>query len=302
MTYQQKLDEARTLLTQHNSQIPAEVTAGRVDVNKFFNSLTAAGGTNDAALSQCAWEDLQEFGLPKLLARQVATIFRNKEEKKEEKPTVLKKSKVEAMTVSELVAHYDPRTPASLVTERLNVLLPGKRFIVFKQDGTVDATVSAKLASEILDGYPERELYSLDDVPTKTYRVGERPDQSFDENPLYPGRVLRPDGDCDQTNRSWSGVPLEVKQILYLALSTNNHQSTGELRVTCIDDAHDVMDLIVGKDDADALKVVRRRYTKATALLKELQSQGKAPSLKVFRKPVNGGNKSNDPFGSHRTY
>ncbi len=292
MSYQQKLDEARALITQHNSQIPASVNAGRVDVEKFFSNLTAAGGTHEGALSQCAWEDLQEFGLPKLLARQVAQVFRVKE--KEEKP-VLKKSKVEAMTISELISHYDPRTPASLVTSRLTELLDNKRFVVFNNDGTVNAAASTKLAQEILDGYPERELYTIDEVPTKTYRIGERPDQSFDENPLYPGRVLRPDGDCDQTNRSWSGVPLEVKQTLYLAVT-----KTGELKIDSINDAHDVMDLVVGKSDADALKTVRRRYTKATALLKELQQQNKAPALKIFKKT--GDAKKNDPFGTHRTY
>jgi len=291
MSYQQKLDEARALLVQYNSQMPAE--AGRVDVEKFFQNLTNAGGTTDAGLSQCMWEDLQEFGLPKLLARQVANIFRTKD--KVEKP-VLKRSNVEAMSVGDLISHYDPRTPASLVTSRLSELLGEHRFIVFNTDGTVNATVSTKLATEILDGYPERELYTVDDVPTKTYRVGERPDQSFDENPLYPGRVLRPDGDCDQTNRSWSGVPLEVKQVLYLAVA-----KTGEVKIDSIHEAHDVMDLVVGKADAEALKTVRRRYTKATALLKELQQQSKAPALKIFKKTA-GDTKKNDPFGTHRTY
>ena len=288
MTYQQKLDEARALLDQHNSN---GVT---VNAETFIKNLVQAGGTNEAALAQCTWEDLQDFGLPKLLAKQVANIFRTKEEKAE-KP-VLKRSKVEAMTVGELISHYDPRTPVSLVTTRLQELLDDKRFVVFNSDGTVNVPVSTKLATEVLDGFPERELYTLNDDPTKTYRIGERPDQSFDENPLYPGRVLRPDGDCDQTNRSWSGVPLEVKQVLYLAVT-----KTGELKIDSINTAHNVMDLVVGKADPDALKTVRRRFTKATAALKELQQQGKAPLLKIFKK-VAGDVKKNDPFGTHKTY
>jgi hypothetical protein len=290
MSYQQKLTEARALLEQHNSQINS---ATKLDVEKFFQNLANSGGTNDATLAQCTWEDLQEFGLPRLLAKQVASIFRVKEEKVE-KP-VLKKSKVEAMTVGELISCYDPRTPVSLVTTRLSELMDDKRFIVFNNDGSVNASVSTKLAQEVLDGYPERELYSVDDVPTKTYKIGERPDQSFDENPLYPGRVLRPDGDCDQTNRSWSGVPLEVRQTLYLSVT-----KTGELKINSINDAHNVLDLVVGKEDAEAVKTVRRRFAKATALLKELQQQNKAPSLKIFKKV--GDSKKNDPFGVHRSY
>lgn len=292
MSYQQKLDSARSLLVQHNSQV-SEDSKARVNVDSFFNELANAGGTNDAALSQSSWEDLQEFGLPKLLARQVATIFRAKEEKVE-KP-VLKKSKVEAMTIDDLIAHYDPRNPTSLVTERLSVLLDDKRFVVFKNDGSVDGVATTKLAKEVLDNFPERELYVVDDVPSRTYRLNERPDQSFDENPLYPTRILRPDGDCDQTNRSWSGVPLNVKQTLYLSLRT------GELKIQSINDAHDVLDLVMGKTDEEALKTVRRRFPKATAQLKEMVDQGIAPGLKIFKKTV-GEVRKQDPFSSHKSY
>jgi hypothetical protein len=293
MSYQQKLEEARALLTQHNSQIP-EDSKNRVNVDQFFTKLVAAGGTNNAGLSQCAWEDLQEFGLPKLLARQVAQIFRAKEEKKDE-PVVLKRSKVEAMGVGELIAHYHPRNK-NLIYDRLEEMLRNKRFVVYDKDGSVNCEASTKLANELLDDYPEREFYTLNDEPTKAYKVGERPDQSFDENPLYPGRVLRPDGDCDQTNRSWSGVSLEVRQTLYLAVKT-----TGEVRINSINDAHYILDLVVGKDEVLAVKTVRQRFVKASATLKEMYKQGTAPSLKIFKKPSDGGT-PNNPFGAHVKY
>jgi hypothetical protein len=293
-SFQQKLEEARALLSQHNSQIPADSKVGRVEVESFFTNLSTNGGTSEQALSQCTWEDLQSFGCsPKLLARQVANIFRAKEDKKEEKP-FFKKSKVEAMTVGELISHYDPRTPTSLVTGRLQALMDDKRFIVFNPDGSVNAEVSTKLAQELLDDYPEREHYLLNGDPTKTYRIGERPDQSFDENPLYHGRVLRPDGDCDQTNRSWSGVALEVKQVLYLAVKS------GEVKINSVNDAHNIIDLIVGKTDVEAIKTVRTRFTKAASALKEMWRQGCAPTLKIFKKVAEG--KQNNPFGVNRTY
>lgn len=287
MSYQRKLAEARELLVQHNSQISENI---RIDVEGFFAKLAAAGGTNDASLSQSSWEDLIEFGLPRLLARQVATIFRSK---LDEKP-VLKKSQVEMMSVGELIANYDPRNSTSLINRRLSDIFGGKCFVVFNNDGTPNVPASTKLAQELLDGYTQRELYLVNDVPCKTYGVGERPDQSFDENPLYPGRVLRPDGDCDQTNRSWSGVPLEVRQVLYLAV-----KETKELLINSINVAHDIMDIVVGKDDKEALSLVRRRFSKAAATLKEYQQQSKAPSLKIFKKAES---KSNNPFGSNRTY
>jgi hypothetical protein len=170
MSYQHKLEEARALLLQHNSQLPTE--AGRIDVEAFFTNLITNGGTSDAALSQSSWEDLMSFGLPRLLARQVAQIFR-KEEKKEEKP-VLKKSKVESMSLTELLNNYDPRNHTSHVNQRLSELFLGKRFIVFNENATVNVPASVKLGEELLDDYPQREIYLLDGVPTKTYWVCER--------------------------------------------------------------------------------------------------------------------------------
>jgi len=286
MSYQQKLEEVKLLLDQHNSSTSDNF---KIDVAKFFTNLNMAGGSNEAALSQCTWEDLQEFGLPKLLAKQVAIIFRAKEDK-----PILKKSKIEAMSIDDLVMHYDPRTPFNLISERLNTLLGKKRFIVFNEDGTVNTSLSAKLANEIVEGYPERDIVLLDEIPVKVYAIGDRPDQSFDENPLYPGRILRPDGDCDQTNRSWKDVGLETKQILYLAVTKTN-----EYKVYGINEAHDAMDLVVGKTEVEALSVVRKRFPKAAALLKELYKQGNPPRLKIFKKNVVN---QNNPFGTNKVY
>lgn len=288
MSYQRKLEEARELLVQHNSNI----FGGKlINIEDFFVKLAMAGGTSDAALSHSSWEDLQEFGLPKLLARQVATIFRSKEEK-----AALKKSQVEGMGIQELLANYDPRNHTGLVNRRLLEIFGKKSFIVFNNDGSVNVPVSQKLAQEILDDFPQRELYTVNDVPLKTYPVGVRPDHSFDENPLYPGRILRPDGDCDQTNRSWNDVSLEVRQVLYLAT-----KQTKEVVINSINDAHNIMDLVVGKEDVEALRVVRRRFSKAAALLMELYQQGKAPSLKIFKR-ISEESKPNNPFGTNRTY
>lgn len=290
MSYQTKIEQVRALLEQHNSQVLPE---NQIKIDEFFKMLTDAGGTTEGALQVTTWEDLQDLKLPKILARQVANIFREK--KKEEEKTVLKKSKVESMTLAELVSHYDPRDLDNKVQERLTVLFGNKRFIVFKDDGSVNTEATLKLANELREGYSERDAYVFDGDSSKTYSVGQRPDQSFDENPLYPGRVLRPDGVCDQTNRSWSGVPLEVKQVLYLALSSR------ELITNSINDAHNIMDLVVGKADAEALKTVRSRFSKAAATLKELVKQNKAPSLKIYKKPVVD-SRSNNPFGTNRTY
>ncbi len=293
MSYQQKLAEARALLEAHNSQLPAEVKSG-VDVDQFFKKLAEAGGTNDAALSQCAWEDLMDFGIPKLLARQVAQVFRKADKPEDNKPVVHKRSHVEAMTVGQLLAIFDPRQVRSLAGKRLEEIVGTKRCLVFNVDNTLNIAASEKLIHEITEGYDERELFPVDGVPMKVYRLGERPDQVFDENPLYPGRALRPDGDCDQLNRSWNDVSPTVRAVIHLAVT-----QTKEVKIASINDAHNILDLVVGKSEADAIKVVRQRFSKASALYAELAKQGRAPLLKIWKKSAE---KVNDPFGTHKTY
>lgn len=308
--YQNKLNEARLLLENHftavhtkngvfSSSIPHIVAQVKDDVERFFTNLLAAGGTDDDALKHCTWEDLESFGAPKLLAKRVAAIFRGRtEESKSEKTNVdaklLKPARVAAMSITELVQCYDPRESSNAVAERISKIANGKRCIVFNSDNSVNIEASVTLLNELRDGYSERENFPVAGVPTKIYKVGERIGQIVDENPLYSGRALRPNGDCDQTNRSWSGVSEIVRKIVHLA-----RVRTGEIKIEAIMDAHGIMDFVVGADEAK----VRSRLNKASLLYDELKEKGNLPSLKISLKGDNESSKKNDPFGgNHKTY
>jgi hypothetical protein len=289
--YQNKLDEARALLSNHFAAVHNGDQAKAIpDTESFFTKLKQAGGTDDDALKQCTWEDLESFGAPKLLAKRVAQIFRKGIEEKKD-PKVLKASRVAVMSVLELVQNYDPREPDNAVAERINKIAGGKRCIVFT-NGNVNVEASVALLNELRDNYDERETYPVNGVPTKTYKVGERIGQLADENPLYPGRALRPNGDCDQTNRSWNGVGEVVRKLIYLART-----KTGEIKVESIMDSNSVIDLVVSADETK----IRSRMPKASLLYDDLKEKGGLPSLKISLK--NGNGAKNDPFGgSHKTY
>lgn len=87
--YSDKLWAACQLIKEYNSQLsatqlPASVKPFKsIDSEKFVEKLVMYGGVADELLCQCSWEDLEHCGLPRLLARKVAAVFRSKDVPKE---------------------------------------------------------------------------------------------------------------------------------------------------------------------------------------------------------------------------
>jgi len=77
-SYRTKIKQLKELLANHNSQI--EDTKLWIDSAKIMENLYVAGGTTDYALKACTWDDLVSMGIPRLLARHVADVFRSKED------------------------------------------------------------------------------------------------------------------------------------------------------------------------------------------------------------------------------
>jgi hypothetical protein len=275
--YDSKIEQAKSIVEKHNS-----VAKKKVEFETFLSNLQEAGGATDEALKACTWEDLEKFGLPTLIAKQVCSVFRVKQEKESK---IISEKKSQAMTVRELLNHYDPKNWDNFVGKRLKELSDNKRCLVCNDDGNLNINTSAKLVDELRDGFPERDKIIVNDKPYKVYRIGERPDQFVLENPLFPGTLLRPDETCTVTDRSWEGVPDVIKVLLYLAV-----KETKELKISNADDAHNVMDVL---QTEDITKKLIRRYSKASLLFDELKAAGNLPTLRLSRsqqKPCN------DPF------
>ncbi len=290
-TYESKLAEAQEIVTGHNGRLPDD--AERLDWATILKKLKGMGGTTSDALAAVTWEDLQDCGLPRILARQIAAGFRKKNEPSS-KP--LKTSAVAALNLRELVGHYDVSGETnSLVAERLVKESKGLAFLVPNAAGdAIDVDRSVELLRELRDGHDPREFVVVDGDPRPVFRVGERLDWLADENPLFPGKMLSGQT-CRETDRSWEGVSLETRQIVYLAAA-----QTGELDNSDLGRCHDILDMVLTPDGQTRL---RSRCPKAVYALKELTETGNAPTLKIRRKPRAGGSsKLNDPFGTHRRY
>lgn len=296
--YQQKLDRAREIVESYNSSLPTG--SETLNWSGVETDLKKVGGTTDEALREMAWEDLEAFGVPKLLSRQIVNqVFRKTEEQPKSK--YLTASRVTMLTLRECFELYDiSGDQNTAVTERLQKESNGKRCVVLEPDGSVNIDLSAKTLRELKDGFEERDVLTDDTGRAlRIVRVGERPNVYFDENPLDPGRPLR-GGVCDKSGRSWDNIPTNLRQLLYIALT-----HTKELVINSVDDIHTVLDRIAekhrcqtGNHGDEAVQYVQRRYPRATLRFAELRETEQLPMLKIKGGKNGSSGKPNDPFYS----
>ena len=316
MSYDSKVEAASTRIKQHNDALGNE-TSGQIDFDKFVKALKSFGATSEEALSKLSWEDILDCLCPaiktnavpgevcltvlpikpKLLARDLAVIFRGKEETKEEKAVVNPGAKkVRQMTLRQLVEVYDP-AENNEVAKRLAEISKGHPFVVFKTGHIVNVEATLVLLEELKAGYPPRQFYEVEGVPQEVQPLGFIPDNYAEENPIYSGRPLRPDGTCDQTNRSWAGVEHQVKQFLRVGLEM------GIIKVNRLEDAHYFMDLVM--NSTEPMKVLRQRYAAVSVQFDKLAKEGKLPTLKISlslpkAQKSNGGAKTSPFDGGKR--
>lgn len=283
MTKESKLARVRAIIVSYNESNNVSV---KIDITKFENELQKLGAVSEETLAQCSWEDVMEAGLPKILARQVAGIFRSQDNQVEDKDGHIGAKKASRMSYEELFRCYKPGEDDE-VSKKLVELSKGKRVVVFddEPDRVVNIDISTRLLQEIRRGFPEiTHTKTPDGRPRSIFRIGEVPNDEVDENPLYPGRPLRSDETCDQTQRSWKGIPKTVRQLVLLATT-----KTAEAKRLTVDDAHTLMDLCL---QPLAEEKLRSRWLKSSIMLDEMTAEGSAPRLKL--KLGKGGN--GDPF------
>jgi hypothetical protein len=279
---EEKFDAVVALLMQHNEAM--ESKEDQVDPNRFIRSLKALGGTTEERLRKLSYEDLLSLfpnnsaGIkPILLAKDIAAIFRDKEtsNKIEDRKVYISPKKADRMTLRELLENLDVDDLDSAIAKRLQSVSAGKPFIVY-QKGTKNINIdeSLKLLQE-LKNYEPRTVVTLNGEVYKVHALSDVPNSYVDENPFYPGRPLRPDGTCDQLNRSWEGVDLEVRQFIRVACDMKEIDVSGK---SGRDKMHDLLDEAL-KDNSSSW--FRQRYPKVAIKFDSLKEVGNLPSLKV---------------------
>jgi len=289
MAYQEKLDAALAHIREHNDAV-GEGNPGYVDENKFVQSLKAFGAHTEDALQGLSWSQIlkvlapattrdSDLPEPEGLAKNIATSWRPpKEGKKEEAgdqpvPAYVSSKKAHRMSPRELLEAFDPEEPDSPVGTRLRSLSKGHPFLVYSQGRIVDIEASLILLMEVKQGYPPRQTYE----GKRVHNIGDLPDAYAEENPLYPGRPLRPDGSCDQLNRSWAGISTEVRQFVRVMIES------GDYSMTQREDGHYILDMITTA--SDPMKTLRERYQEASVQFDDRQKRNDLPNLLVTLSP-----------------
>jgi hypothetical protein len=289
MSYNDRIDAALAAIKQHNDAV-GEGKPGYLNPDDFIGCVKASGGTSEERLSALSHEDLlacmpasQNGVKPRVLAKEIADIFRNRMDSKIDDKRPISGRKAEKMTLRELVEAFDAEDYNNSVGIRLATISKKENFIVYADGRIVDVETTFKLLSEIKSGYPGRNDIDVNGSIKKVYKLGELPENYADENPLYRNRPLRPDGTCDQTGRSWEGVDLNVRQFIRVAMDVNELKITHEI-------AHDILDAAM---ESEAFKKLRSRYRKSAIKFDDLLKTGDLPTLKI---PLNGGSEGTNPF------
>jgi len=269
----EKFQAVLSIIEEHNSAIGGKDKPGYVDPSGFEDSIKIIGGTSESRLKRLSYEDILQCLpgsgqlKPVALAKEIAAVFRGNDDTKRPIST----HRVSFMNPEELIKAFDPEEYTNAVGKRLKDMSRGEAFIVFESGRIVDVDISMKLLKEVKQGYRGRDKVSVNGDIKPVYRVGQLPDAYADENPLYRNRPLRPDGTCDQTGRSWDGISLEIRQLVYLAVQV------GDLKVS-IETAHNTIDAAL-RDDA--VRFFRERYQKAAMRFNKLQRLNDLPKLTV---------------------
>lgn len=291
--YETMLNSAVALIEKHNenlSKTGVEFEGLKLDIENFKKSLIMLGATTQERCASLSYEDILDClkfvdvkheldsttVKPKLLAKDIAKIFRGKQETTEVVDTSPSSKKVKNLTKKQLVSLYDPKNldETDSVNKRLLELSKNQAFLVFNKDGSVNVDISTKLLEELTSGYQSRQFFNTPDDIYQVYKLGEYEAFMADENPMYPNRPLRPDGTCDQTGRSYDGISLDVRQFMRLLIQSHHFDGT-------LGNINNILDVAVG---TDAFSKLSKTYPQVYLTFKKLEKDNQLPKLKISLK------------------
>jgi len=290
MNYDEKISVAVGLIGSYNEFLKSNNIDTSLGIDEFKKNLFLIGATNVETLSDLSFEDIlscfEHSGSenskikPLLLAKQIAKGFRSEGDKLGRQ---ISERKVDKLTLEELFDLIDFDYAESNINKKLDELSKGKKFVVFNSDdySSVNKDVSLQLLKELMStNLPSRDSVTIDNKVYKTHTLLEAISYNkfLKENPIFKDTPLRTDETCHLTNRTWKNIDDSIRKLIRLVVSVENVKITK-------DKAHDLIDLAEKGFDAVAV-----RYTDAAIRYKELEQEGKLPSLKM---KLNSSNYSN---------
>lgn len=286
-TYDAKITAFKELLTQFNTHIDEDA---RVDVEGVVKKLRTSGATTDEALKACSWEDIKDCGVPVLLAKQAAKIFRGKVE--ESAPTdstaalVEMLKGVDKMEIEELVQKYDPAKPKSPVAVELSKRFANTKPLVFTVEGEFDREATLERMRQIEQGLPVEDTHFYKKgglVPA--YAVGQGPSKIFDLCPIEKTILLS--SQSSQLHLDWSSVDRRTRQLV--AIAAEKEGLTVAKRTEC---------KALWRAAKEGFDTVAEEYPEAAMEFRSRETLGTLPTLTTDNPRYNPvTSKPQNPFG-----
>lgn len=111
--FEDRIEAVRTLINEHNAAI-GDGNPGQVKADELINFIKASGGTSEERLKSFSHEDILDCMTsevvtgpikPKILAKNIASLFRAKEQQVEERAPISAK-KAEKMTLQDIESTF----------------------------------------------------------------------------------------------------------------------------------------------------------------------------------------------------
>lgn len=132
------------------------------------------------------------------------------------------------LPISQIVAGYNPklRNMSYMIMGQVERRMGGHPLIVINADGSVNPDLTQQYIMSLEEGFEpaaDNVYYDTDGNPYELIKVGVDAQSIYDADPLDSSRALPKNG-IGTGRVNWTGVPLDVKQVVYLAVI-----QTGEL-------------------------------------------------------------------------
>lgn len=193
------------------------------------------------------------------------------------------KTRFEDLGPEELIPNYNPQKD-NRITKALKKIFGDKNVVAFKPDSkqvAVEETVNYIV--DINNGLPEENAIEVNGELVRLYPIGKVPDQTVDEDPLFPGEPLKR-GRSIINRINWSEFGKTERQFARILVDEEDINPDDKVHVRQL-----MADL---RDGMDRLKV---EYPESYMIFKELQKKDGLPKLVLSMDEASG--KKNDPFG-----
>lgn len=311
--YEQKLAACKSLIETFNQAAPEEK---RINFDKFRDELIRIGGVSDEALKEVSWEDLGDLlvanesdtmslTIPRLLAKQIAKVFRSKADPEPGYAIGGDISKiaelltpVTSLSDDELIEKYSVSQPNGPAAKELKSRYGVKPILVFdireSASGVFDKEATKKHLAMVAEGLPVSSEYYVypDGTEVPLLEVGKKLDVVLEICPIHKSTLQS--GRCSQCRQPWTNISLKTKQLVAIATELGLVDSDPAARAACVG-IYSTATLV------DGFGQLSKLYPEALREFRNRERDGDLP--KLVSRVQTSSEKSSNPFKSgHRSF